>query len=70
MNVPTEKEVWVYDDGGEFGRRVNEIFKAKWQRAIKAGSLITNTMSDQIRREAIKQARNEWKAEHGGCLPL
>lgn len=70
MTVPEEKEVWIYDDNGEFERRVNEIFKAKWQRAIEAGSLITCTMSDQIRREAIKQVRDEWKAEHGGCLPF
>lgn len=61
---------WFYDDDGLFDKRVNEIFQEKWRRAMEAGSLVTNTMADQIRREAIKQAEKEWRAEHSGCLPL
>lgn len=70
MKFAKTNEVWTYDDGGEFAKRVDAIFRAKWKRVMEEGSLVTNTMADQIRREAIKQATKEFKAEHGGCGPL
>ena len=70
MKLPKTNKSWSYDDGGEFTKQVNAIFRAKWNRAIETGSLITNTMADQIRREAIKQATREFKAEHGGRNPF
>lgn len=70
MKFVKTNEFWHYDDGGEFAKRVDAIFRAKWKRAMEAGSLVTNTMADQIRREAIKQALREFKSEHSGCDPL
>lgn len=70
MKFIKTNEVWSYDDGGVFAKRVDAIFRAKWEQAVEGGSLITNTMADQIRREAIKQATKEFKAEHSGDGPL
>lgn len=70
MKFAKTNESWSYDDDGEFAKRVDAIVRAKWKRAMEAGSLVTNTMTDQIRREAIKQATREFKAEHRGCEPL
>lgn len=70
MKFIKTNEVWSYDDGGAFAKRVDAIFRAKWKQAVEAGSLITNTMADQIRREAIKQATKEFKADHSGDRPL
>jgi hypothetical protein len=70
MKFAKTNEFWYYDDDGEFAKQVDAIFRAKWKRAMEAGSLVTNTMADQIRRESIKQALKEFKAEHGDCVPL
>lgn len=70
MKFTKTNEFWYYDDDGEFAKQVDAIFRAKWKRAMEAGSLVTNTMAGQIRREAIKQAMREFKAEHGGYSPL
>lgn len=70
MKFTKTNEVWFYDDGGKFAKQVDAIFRTKWKRAVEAGSLITNTMADQIRQEATKQATREFRAEHGGCDPL
>ena len=70
MKFTKTNEFWYYDDGGEFAEQVDAIFRAKWKQAMEAGSLVTNTMADQIQREAIKQAMREFKAAHGGCNPL
>lgn len=69
MKFTKTNEFWSYDDGGEFAKRINAIQRAKWKRAMEAGSLVTNTMADEMRRDAVKQATREFKAEHGGrCL--
>ena len=70
MKFVKTNEYWSYDDGGEFAKRVDAIFRTKWKQVMEAGSLVTNTMADQIRREAIKQATREFEAEHGDCSPL
>ena len=70
MKFVKTNEYWSYDDGGEFAKRVDAIFRVKWKRAMEAGSLVTNTMANLIRREAIKQATREFEAEHRGCSPL
>ena len=63
-------EVWFYDDGGKFNKQIDAIFRTKWRQAVEAGSLITSTIADLIRRDAIKQATREFRAEHSGCDPL
>lgn len=47
----------------QFENLVDKIFLRKWREAIDAGSLITCTMADQIRRQAIKEAQREY-ADH------
>ena len=69
MKFTKTNEFWSYD-GGEFAKRINAIQRMKWKQAMEAGSLVTNTMADQMRQDAIKQAASEFKAEHGGCGPL
>ena len=70
MKFANTNEVWFYDDGGAFAKQVDAIFRTKWKQAVEAGDLITSTMADQLRREALKQATREFEAEHSGCAPL
>ena len=70
MKFAKTNEVWFYDDGGAFAKQVDAIFRTKWKQAVEAGDLITSTMAEQLRREAITQATREFRAEHGGCDPL
>lgn len=70
MKFAKTNEVWFYDDDGAFNKRVDAIFRTKWREAVEAGSLITNTMANQLRQEALEQATREFRAEHGGCDPL
>lgn len=48
------------DNDKRFENLVDKIFRRKWREAIEAGSLITCTMADQIRRAAIKEAQEEY----------
>ena len=70
MKFTKANEVWFYDDGGAFNKRVDTIFRTKWRQAVEAGSLITSTMASQLRQEAVEQATRDFRAEHGGCDPL
>lgn len=51
------------DNDKRFENLVDKIFLRKWREAVNAGSLITCTMADQIRRQAIKEAQREY-ADH------
>lgn len=53
----------VYDNS-DFEKRVNEVFQEKWNKAMKEGTLITCTLADQMKREAIKQVKKDYPTEH------
>ncbi|MBQ7820553.1 MAG: hypothetical protein IJ341_12765 [Bacteroidales bacterium] len=54
------------DNDKPFEKLVDKIFLRKWREAVNAGSLITCTMADQIRRQAIKEAQREYANHQTG----
>lgn len=50
----------------QFENLVDKIFLRKWREAVDAGSLITCTMADQIRQQAIKEAEREYPNHQTG----